>query len=180
MDSMITNQTPASPILSAYYFPNYHADARNAQRYGSGWTEWELVKRAVPRFEGHNLPLVPKEGYLDEANPAVMQRKIATATSHGIGHFIFDWYYYNDGPFLQRALDEGFLGAPNSEEMAFSLMWANHDWMDIFPAKPGVSPALSARPAQQLTRSLRCFHSPCHGGRRFGAGRSNRDDQRME
>jgi hypothetical protein len=139
---MIEHTTLTPPILSAYYFPNYHADARNEQRYGAGWTEWELVKRAVPRFAGHDLPLVPKEGYLDEADPAVMQRKIEAATSHGIGHFIFDWYYYDDGPFLQRALDEGFLGAPNPQGMKFSLMWANHDWMDIFPAKPGVSPAL--------------------------------------
>lgn len=145
----LMNRKPprASPVLSAYYFPNYHVDARNEQRYGTGWTEWELVKRAVPRFEGHILPHESAWGCLDETDPAVMQRKIEAATSHGIGHFIFDWYYYDDGPFLQRALDEGFLGAPNPEEMAFSLMWANHDWMDIFPAKPGSAP-ISCRAAK--------------------------------
>jgi hypothetical protein len=39
--------------IACYYFPNYHADARNAARYGTGWNEWELVKRARPRFAGH-------------------------------------------------------------------------------------------------------------------------------
>jgi hypothetical protein len=131
--------TNAAPTLSAYYFPNYHSDARNTRRHGKGWTEWELVKKAVPRFAGHQLPHEPLWGFEDEADPEVMQRKIDAATSHGIGHFIFDWYFYDDGPFLQRALDEGFLGAPNPQDMKFSLMWANHDWMDIFPAKPGVA-----------------------------------------
>ncbi len=71
-----------------------------------------------------------------------MQRKITSATAHGISNFIFDWYHYNDGPFLSHALDEGFLKAPNPENMTFCLMWANHDWFDIFPAKPGVDPEL--------------------------------------
>lgn len=145
LEGMNKNSPLASPVLSAYYFPNYHADVRNEQRYGPGWTEWELVKRAVPRFDGHLLPHEPAWGCVDEADPAVMQRKIEAATSHGIGHFIFDWYYYDDGPFLQRALDDGFLGAENPQQMAFSLMWANHDWVDMFPARPGVSPVRLSR-----------------------------------
>ncbi len=64
-----------------------------------------------------------------------MARKIAAAADHGIDVFLFDWYYYDDGPFLERGLDEGFLGAPNNDRMKFALMWANHDWVDIHPAK---------------------------------------------
>ena len=134
---------PASnPTISAFYFPNYHADPRNEAKYGRGWTEWELLKRGVPRYEGHRQPLVPVWGYEDESDPQVMQRKITAATSHGIGNFLFDWYHYEDGPFLSRALDEGFLGAPNPEGMTFALMWANHDWLDIFPQKAGIPPDL--------------------------------------
>jgi hypothetical protein len=44
-----------------------------------------------------------------------------------------DWYYYNDGPFLGRCLDEGLLKAKNVDKIKFALMWANHDWKDIFP-----------------------------------------------
>jgi hypothetical protein len=130
----------SKPVISAYYFPNYHADARNEARYGKGWTEWDLLRQAVPRFPGHRIPLVPAWGEEDEADPAVMQRKISAAARHGVGHFIFDWYHYDDGPFLSRALDEGFLGAPNPEGLRFSLMWANHDWLDIFPARPDAVP----------------------------------------
>jgi len=123
--------------VACYYFPNYHPDPRNALAHGPGWTEWELVRRAEPRFPGHRQPRAPLWGYEDESDPAVMARKIAAATDHGVTAFIFDWYYYEDGPFLERALDRGFLHAPNRDRLKFALMWANHDWIDIHPAKLG-------------------------------------------
>ncbi len=75
-------------------------------------------------------------GYTDESDPAVMAQKIDAAADHGIDAFIFDWYHYNDGPYLNAALDNGFLHAPNNSRLKFALMWANHDVLDIFPARP--------------------------------------------
>ena len=120
--------------IAAYYFSNYHLDPRNAEWHGKGWTEWELVKRAEPRFEGHCQPKVPLWGYEDEADPRVMEKKIDAAADHGLTTFLFDWYWYEDGPYLGRCLDEGFLGAGNNSRMKFALMWANHDWQEIQPA----------------------------------------------
>lgn len=124
-------------VVASYYFPNYHPDARNAAHHGPGWTEWELVKRARPRYEGHAQPREPLWGYTDESDPAEMARKIDAAADHGLDAFIFDWYWYDDGPFLERGLDVGFLGAPNNHRLKFALMWANHDWIDIHPARLG-------------------------------------------
>ncbi len=131
---------PQSPgyTVACFYFPNYHVDARNEKRHGPGWTEWELVKRAEPRFRGHRQPRVPAWGYTDEADPGAMARKIDAAADHGIDVFLFDWYWYDDGPFLQRGLEEGFLKAANNRRLRFAVMWANHDWFDIMPAKLGV------------------------------------------
>lgn len=42
-------------ILACYYFPNYHVDPRNEDQHGPGWSEWELVKCARPRFKGLNV-----------------------------------------------------------------------------------------------------------------------------
>lgn len=120
--------------IAVYYFPNYHPDARNGLVHGPGWTEWELVKRAEPRFANHHQPRVPLWGYEDESDPAVMAKKIAAAADHGVSAFIFDWYWYADGPFLQRGLEEGFFGAPNNDRLKFAIMWANHTWTDIHPA----------------------------------------------
>ncbi len=92
--------------VGCYYFPNYHRnDERNAQVHGPGWSEWELVKQALPRFEGHYQPFRPVWGYVDESLPEVMERKIAAAADHGIDYFIFDYYYYDDGTFLENCLN---------------------------------------------------------------------------
>jgi hypothetical protein len=128
--------------VGAYYFPNYHVDPRNEVAHGKGWTEWELVKRAEPRFEGHRQPRKPLWGYEDEADPRVFARKIAAAADHGLTHFLWDWYWYEEQPFLNRCLEEGYLGAANRSRLQFALMWANHDWQDIQPAKLGAKPPL--------------------------------------
>jgi hypothetical protein len=122
------------PQVASYYFPNYHpSDARNQKVKGPGWSEWELVKSAKPRFPGHQQPHVPQWGYTDESDPKQMAQKIDAAADHGVNAFIFDWYYYEDGLYLERGLEQGFLKAPNCGRLKFALMWANHDWEEIQP-----------------------------------------------
>ena len=120
--------------ISCFYFPNFHkGDKHNSEWHGRNWSEWELMKAARPRFEGHDQPKVPLWGYEDEADPAVMEKKISAAAEYGITNMLFDWYWYEDGPFLNKALDEGYLKAKNNTGLKFSVMWANHDWLDIHP-----------------------------------------------
>ena len=133
---------PAKYQVGVYYLGNFHVDPRNVAVHGQGWTEWELVKRALPRFPGHRQPRVPAWGYEDESDPTVFEKKIDAAADHGVDYFIFDWYWYDDGPFLERALEKGFMGAKNNKRLKFSLMWANHDWTDIHPQKARQSPIL--------------------------------------
>ena len=138
------NQTDPDKItVAAYYFPNYHTgDPRNELNMGVNWSEWELVKAAQPRFPNHHQPNVPLWGYVDEKDPQVMALKIDAAADNGIDCFIFDWYMYEDGPFLNRCIDEGFLNAPNNRKIQFALMWANHDWIDIHPYTRGTEKKL--------------------------------------
>jgi len=56
-----------------------------------------------------------------------MEKWIDAATDHGVNVFIFDWYWYDGGPFLESSINNGFLKARNNEKMFFYLMWANHD-----------------------------------------------------
>jgi hypothetical protein len=65
----VNNDQKDKITVVSYYFPNYHEDRRNAAYHGQGWTEWELVKQAQPRFANHHQPNVPAWGYTDEANP---------------------------------------------------------------------------------------------------------------
>ena len=138
-----TETNPPAITVVSYYFGNYHpGDPRNERNKGTNWSEWELVKQARPRFPGHAQPRVPLWGYGDESQPAVMAQKIAAAADHGISAFIFDWYYYNDGPFLDAPIDKGFLQATNNSRIKFAFMWANHNWVDIHPAHHGTPPPL--------------------------------------
>ena len=108
------------PIVAAYYFPNWHSDPRIEALHGKGWTEWRVAEYATPRFPGHEQPRIPLWGYQDESRPEVMGQKIAAAKQYGVDAFIFDWYCFNDGPYRTRALDEGFLKAPNCGDVQFA------------------------------------------------------------
>lgn len=117
--------------VAVYYFPQWHPDPQNEERRGKGWSEWLTLREAKPRFEGHDQPKVPMWGELDESKPEVAEKQIAAAADHGITTFIYDWYFDlngpGTGPFLHRALEEGFLRASNRHCLNFSLMWANHN-----------------------------------------------------
>jgi hypothetical protein len=153
--------------VAAIYFPSWHDEPRRVEQFGSGWSEWELIKAGRPRFEGHYQPIVPAWGYADETVPENMQRSCDAARTAGIDAFLWDWYWYDEQDFLNRPLDETFL---NLEEpgIQFALMWANHDWRDVFPATNGVrgdlfgAGAVDARQFREMTDIIveRYFRRP--------------------
>lgn len=114
--------------LAAYVWPAYQPEPRWAELgiFAEGIGEWQNVKEAVPKWKEHNQPRKPLWGYANEADPKEVARKIDAAVSAGINVFAYDWYWYGGRPFLEDALNEGFLKAPNSGKMRFYLMWANH------------------------------------------------------
>lgn len=82
------SRPPSDTItVACYYFPGYHtrdsSELRYSLQHSNDWSEWELVKEAKPRFEGHRQPYVPVWGYEDEKDPAVMAKKIRAAATHG-------------------------------------------------------------------------------------------------
>lgn len=114
--------------VAAYIWPAYHNDPRWSEigLFPDGKGEWEAVYSARPKFEGHRQPRVPLWGYFDETDPKMQEKIIRTATRYGINTFIFDWYWFENRPFLEDVLNKGFLGARNNGKMKFYLMWANH------------------------------------------------------
>jgi len=128
------------PTVLAYYFPSWHDDPRNAAWFGEGFTEWSLLRDARPRFAGHRQPRVPALGEWNEADPEVGARQIELATGNGIDGFLIDYYWYDDGGYLEGALRDGLLRARNVGDMTFALMWANHELVDIFPAASADAP----------------------------------------
>jgi hypothetical protein len=122
-------QVKDSPYyVAAYVWPSCHNDPRGQEvLWPEGIGEWEVIKKGNPRFPGHYQPKQPLWGYEMDDDPKVMERWIDAATAHGVNTFIFDWYWFDGGPFLEGCLDDGFLKASNNGKMNFYIMWANHD-----------------------------------------------------
>ena len=123
---------PARPEVAVYWFGNWHREPRQEQWLGAGWTEWELVRSATPRFPGHRQPIVPQWGYTDDLDPEYMAKACLSAYEAGIDAFLVDWYWYDGGPFLNKPLEDVLLRLDTP--LKFAVMWANHDWKNAFPA----------------------------------------------
>ena len=95
--------------------------------WSEGIGEWEVIRKGNPRFDGHYQPRQPLWGYGLDNDPKVVERWIDAAVEHGVNVFVYDWYWYEEGPFLESALNDGFLKAKNNDRMQFYIMWANHD-----------------------------------------------------
>lgn len=116
--------------VAAYVWPAFTgAELRSRIFWPEGIGEWETVKNAEPKPCGYEWKRKPLWGYVNEADPYVMEMEIEAAVSHGVNVFIYDWYWYDNRPFLENCLRDGFLKARNRSKMTFYLMWANHDAM---------------------------------------------------
>ena len=118
--------------VCAYVWPSCHDDSlAHAWLWPGGEGEWEVIRKGNPRFEGHYQPKRPLWGYELDDDPKVVEKWIQTALEYGVNTFIYDWYWYKgpdgySGPYLEDALDKGFLGAPSNRKLNFYLMYANH------------------------------------------------------
>lgn len=127
------NAQKSDYYVCAYVWPSCHDDSLARKWiWPEGEGEWEVIRKGNPRFEGHYQPRMPLLGYGHDDDPEVVEKWIQLALGHDINTFIYDWYWFRDpdgysGPFLEDALDKGFLGAPSNGKMNFYLMYANHD-----------------------------------------------------
>lgn len=113
--------------VAAYIWPAYSGDdPRSRVFWSEGFGEWQSLKNSVPKFPGHNWPRRPLWGYVNEGDPYVMEMEIEAAVDHGVNVFLYDYYWYDNRPFLENCLNDGFLRARNRDKMKFYLMWANH------------------------------------------------------
>lgn len=114
--------------IAAYVWPAYTGDEMRTRLFWEeGIGEWQTVKNSQPKACGYNWGRKPVWGYVNEADPYVMEMQIEAAVDHGVNVFIYDWYWYDGRPFLENCLNDGFLKAKNCNKMKFYIMWANHN-----------------------------------------------------
>ena len=130
VQSLQQEEKPAKSdyYVAAYIWPSCHDDSLGREKlWPEGTGEWEVINKGNPRFDGHYQPRQPLWGYELDNDPKVVEKWIDVATDHGVNVFVYDWYWYDEGPYLESALNDGFLKARNNEKMKFYIMWANHD-----------------------------------------------------
>jgi hypothetical protein len=130
-------QKPEVQVI-AYNFPSWHPSPWMEARFGKGWTEFDALRNARSLFPGHTMPHYPLWGYYNEADPAWAAREIDMAATYGIDAWLIDWYWHEGTQFYHEQLEQGMLKAPNRDKLKFAVMWANHDWKNVYPARsPG-------------------------------------------
>lgn len=115
--------------IAAFIWPSYTGDEdRTRIFWPEGYGEWQTVKAMTDKgYDGCRWPRKPLWGYVNEADNRVMEMQINCALDYGVNVFIYDWYWFDNRPFLENCLNDGFLKARNNTDMKFYLMWANHN-----------------------------------------------------
>ena len=126
---------PASVQVLAFNFPSWHPSPYMEARFGKGWTEFDTLRNARSLFPGHSMPHYPLWGYYNEAAPEWAAKEIDLAANYGVDAWLIDWYWHQGTQFYQEQLEQGFLEAPNRDRLKFAVMWANHDWKNVYPAR---------------------------------------------
>lgn len=161
--------------IAAYVWPAYTGDEKRSRIFWpEGIGEWQSVKNIADilpeKRTGYTWDRKPLWGYVNEADPYVMEMEIEAASDHGVNVFIYDWYWYDNRPFLENCLNDGFLKAKNHEKMKFYLMWANHDANTIWDRRTSKDPvtvwegSVDFEQFQTIGRRWiqKYFHLPCY------------------
>ncbi len=111
----------------AYYLPQFHRDPVNDHAWGTGFTEWTNVTRALPRVAGQVQPRLPADlGFYDLARPETLSAQAVLARRAGIHGFCIHDYWFSGTKVLARPL-EILLDTPDID-LRFCLNWANENW----------------------------------------------------
>lgn len=126
-----------TPKIIAFYFPQFHEIPENDKWWGTGFTDWKLVKEAKPLYEGHDQPRVPiEDDYYNPCEKETLKKQADLAREYGIEGFMFYHYWFDGKLYLEKPM-EVFLANPDID-ISFCVTWANESWTRSWVGKPEV------------------------------------------
>ncbi|WP_323011165.1 glycoside hydrolase family 99-like domain-containing protein [Paracoccus sp. (in: a-proteobacteria)] len=126
LEALNRTKLDETPLVFAYYLPQFHSLPVNDRYWGKGFTEWRQLARALPRFPGHYQPRIPRDlGFYDLNDESVLQRQVELAKGAGVEAFCYYYYWFNGERVMERPLDQLMA---SDIDMPFMIMWANENW----------------------------------------------------
>lgn len=123
--------------LFAFYFPQFHEIPENNNWWGEGFTDWKLVRNAVPISRDQYQPREPLgSDYYDLSKPEVVQAQARLAQSYGLDGFNF-YHYWFDGKVLLGDPLQNFY-EDKSHQLEYCITWANETWTKQWVGDPTV------------------------------------------
>ena len=107
--------------------PQYHPIPENDTAWGVGFTEWNNVVKAKPKYAGHHQPHLPKDlGFYDLRLDETRRAQTKMAIEHGLDAFCYYNYWFNSKVILGLPLDLEF--SATDRDFPICLCWANENW----------------------------------------------------
>lgn len=126
-------KTDIKPL--ALYLPQFHTFPENDKWWGKGFTEWTNVRKARPRYKGHNQPRIPHPdiGYYNLTDIETLKKQVALARWHGIYGFAIYYYWFSGKRLMEKPVD--MLLEHREIDFPFMLIWANENWTRAWDGK---------------------------------------------
>lgn len=128
--------------VCAYVYPGWSPLAERDVTFYPGFTEWDLLSQATPRFATHRQPRVPLLGAYDDRDPVAVASRLGLARSAGVDAFVYGLFWCRQKRVFEAGLDEGFLGGPFGTTTPFAVMWANRMPRRVLPVRRADAPLI--------------------------------------
>lgn len=127
------------------YLPQFHRVKENDEWWGEGYTDWVSAKNAVPLFEGHYQPHVPKDkNYYNLMDKATFEWQVSLMKKYGIdGQCIYHYWFKDGKQILEKPIEK--LLEWKDIDMPFCFCWANQSWVNSWNAVKGANVWCDAR-----------------------------------